>query len=65
MFNGNKISELTGLKNKDLGNFIIVFKQFMESKFNNSIDSKIITYSKYLQNIDSYILEFFKSYFKS
>ena len=65
MFNGNKISELTGLKNKDLGNFIIAFKQFMESKFNNSIDSKIITYSKYLQNIDSYILEFFKSYFKS
>lgn len=58
LFDGNKISFLTGLKGKDLGDFIIKFKEYMQQELNKSHEDDLIKYYKYYYNINNYILDF-------
>lgn len=58
LFDGNKISFLTGFKGKELGDFIIKFKQYMEQELNKSNENELVKYYKYNNNIHNYILDF-------
>jgi hypothetical protein len=62
LFDGNKISLLTGLTGKELGNFIFEFKEYIENKLNKSSDDNFIKYNLEYNNINNYIDTFFKKY---
>lgn len=58
LFDGNRISFLTGFKGKDLGNFIIKFKEYMEEQLNKTHEIDLIKYHKNYININNHILNF-------
>jgi hypothetical protein len=61
LFDGNKISSITNLKNKDLGDFIIKFKNYIELELNKINQEDLIKYNILLNSIDSHILKFMEN----
>lgn len=59
LFDGNRISELTGLTQKELGDFIVKFKDYLEYKLKSLTKRDVLKYQYLLSNIDLDILEFY------
>lgn len=62
LINGELISKVTGLKNKELGDFIIQFKSYMESRLNQNNLKNYLQYQYELKDIEITITEFYKKY---
>jgi hypothetical protein len=60
LFDGNKISNLTGLKQKELGEFIVKFKEYIDYRLKALKQRESLKYQYFLSIIDKEIIEFYE-----
>ena len=60
LFDGNRITELTGLKQKELGEFIVKFKEYIDYRLKALKQRESLKYQYLLSIIDKEIIEFYE-----
>jgi hypothetical protein len=60
VYDGNKITELTGLKQKELGEFIVKFKEYIDYRLKALKQRESLKYQYLLSIIDKEIIEFYE-----